>query len=131
MRSLGPPRSCMRIMNMLFTLSHYLVVLQTISELVHLKEAFDMHLPNVFQSTGLKQMVMKGLYSKRSLSNGKQSGRADGTSSGSPSSASSKRGYEKKRGSSSMLFSYFVGRKGYTSFSQSFDRRFSHHPPWW
>ncbi|XP_022765639.1 uncharacterized protein LOC111310437 isoform X3 [Durio zibethinus] len=92
----------MRIMNMLFTLSHYLVVLQTISELVHLKEAFDMHLPNVFQSTGLKQMVMKGLYSKRSLSNGKQSGRADGTSSGSPSSASSKRGYEKKRGSSSM-----------------------------
>ncbi|XP_022765640.1 uncharacterized protein LOC111310437 isoform X4 [Durio zibethinus] len=39
---------------------------------------------------------------RRSLSNGKQSGRADGTSSGSPSSASSKRGYEKKRGSSSM-----------------------------
>jgi hypothetical protein len=39
-RSPGPPRCCMRIMNMHFILWHSFIVLQTILEQVHVKEVF-------------------------------------------------------------------------------------------
>lgn len=39
-RSPGPPKCCMRIMNMHFILWHSFIVLQTILEQVHVKEVF-------------------------------------------------------------------------------------------